>query len=181
MSNWPRRAATETATRRRALIGTVAVAGALTWWGAVDVWSPPGPPVTRSLVVPVKSSDVEQGGGRRNDEPGWVSASRVAAVTAAREGLAAYTRKDVPQQTWWAALAPTLAPAARITHAGEDRTLIPPTRILAGGRIVAAPTTDLALTKIPTDGGSYWVLVSRARPSARWLIERISPPRYAGS
>jgi hypothetical protein len=103
------------------------------------------------------------------------------AVAAAREGLSAYTRRDLPRQAWWAALAPQLSPSATAAYAHSDLASIPVGKVRSGGQVIAAPSLDIALTLIPTSTGHWWVLVSRESPTSAWLVERITPPRHEGS
>ena len=148
--------------RRGLLLALVLSAAPLTGCGT----PPSSPPPSSPLPGPA---------------PTWDATSRAAALSAARHGLALYARKDLSRAGWWSALAPHLSVSAAAAYRQSDPQAIPVTAVRGPARITAAPDPELALTQIPTDAGTYRVLVSRDSPTARWLIERITPPHYEGS
>ena len=113
--------------------------------------------------------------------PVWDADSRAQAVTAAEATMAAFARPPAgtDETAWRDRLQPTLTPTARETYAYVDPAEVPATAVTGPGELVEpAPgaTAFLATVSVPTDAGTYEVLLARTSGSSPWLAERLTPP-----
>lgn len=105
---------------------------------------------------------------------------RVAAHESAVTFLHAFTDTDQDASTWWAGLAPLLAPAAV-----EDYSYIDPAQVPAL-RVTPEPVEDLpggsaALwqVQVPTTLGPWTITLVRDAAAAPWLVARADLPAPA--
>lgn len=109
--------------------------------------------------------------------PVWDEESRAAAVATATGAMTAYARPALDPDTWWAEFSGFLSPAAQ-----QDYQWVQPASIAATsvGAEPAALVDDssvyLARVEVPTDAGTYRVLLSREDGPTPWLVERVEPP-----
>ena len=108
--------------------------------------------------------------------PVWDDASRTEAQTLAREVMTAYARPDVPQEQWWAEFSVHLSAQAAYDYQWVDPTSIPARAVTGPATITAEPSVYLAELTVPTDAGTYGVLLSRTDGPSTWQVERITPP-----
>lgn len=113
--------------------------------------------------------------------PVWDQASRAQAVTAAQAAMAAFARPPAgtDEATWREGLHPTLTPTAQETYAYVDPAEVPATTVTGAGQLAEpepGATAFLATVSVPTDAGTYEVLLARTGGSAPWLAERFTPP-----
>ncbi len=86
-----------------------------------------------------------------------------------------YLRTQRSPHAWWAALEPHLSADARRDYAGTDPATIAAARLTGPATVTPASLRSLARVAVPTNNGSYLLLLS---PSGgqRWVVERIVAP-----
>ncbi|MEJ5913174.1 hypothetical protein WDV86_01900 [Pseudokineococcus sp. 1T1Z-3] len=121
----------------------------------------------------------------RETYPEWDRASREEAVTAGDAVMRAFVRPDQTAETsvieaeWWETLAPLLTSEAQDAYFYVDPAEVPATAVTGPAALVepeSGTTAFLATVQVPTDVGTYDVLLARTGGEAPWLAERISPP-----
>lgn len=125
--------------------------------------------------------------------PEWDRASREQATAAGDAVMRVFVRPDagtdggaetsVIEAGWWEALAPLLTPDAKDAYFYVDPAEVPATAVTGPAALVEpeadggpGTTAFLATVQVPTDVGTYDVLLARTGGGAPWLAERISPP-----
>lgn len=117
--------------------------------------------------------------------PEWDPASREQATVTGDAVMRAFVRPDpnaepsVIEAGWWEALAPLLTPDAKDAYFYVDPAEVPATAVTGPAALVEpepGTTAFLATVQVPTDVGTYDVLLARTGGGAPWLAERISPP-----
>ena len=108
--------------------------------------------------------------------PVWDDESRESATAAAVAVMTAYARPDLPFAEWWAGLQPLLD-----TKATQDYAYMDPARIVATSVTGPATITDdtspyVAFVDVPTNAGTYGVVLSRADADSPWLAGRFILP-----
>jgi len=108
--------------------------------------------------------------------PTWDDESRQSATSAAESVMAAYARPDLSFDQWWAGLQPLLDQKAT-----QDYAYIDPARIVASAVTGPAVITDetsayVAFVDVPTNAGTYGVILSRVDADAPWLASRFILP-----
>lgn len=96
------------------------------------------------------------------------------ALDVAVAAMTAYINHGVDPDGWFAGLTRWLSPEARAAYVRTDNALIP-ARLLIGTPSVTTQTNYLATVLVPTDAGTYQVLLSRKADSS-WQVERFTPP-----
>lgn len=102
-------------------------------------------------------------------------AERRAARQVATATMRTYARPGRDPHTWWDALRPHLSAAAQTAYAGTDPAVILARRLTGPAVLTPASLPALARVAVPTDAGSYLLLLSRS-PGQPWVVERITPP-----
>lgn len=108
--------------------------------------------------------------------PTWDDESRESATAAAVAVMTAYARPDLPFEQWWAGLQPLLD-----NKATQDYAYMDPARIVATSVTGPAVITDdtsayVAFVDVPTNAGTYGVVLSRADADSPWLAGRFILP-----
>jgi hypothetical protein len=111
--------------------------------------------------------------------PTWDTGSRTSAVRAAEQVMRAFARPTVRAETWWATLQPLLSRSAAIAYQDTDPREVPARRVTGAARLADTSSAYLAAAQVPTDAGTYTVLLVRDGAGAPWLAERITPPESA--
>jgi hypothetical protein len=106
----------------------------------------------------------------------WDDTVRAAARDAALATVAAFAATDQTADAWWDGLRPLLTPQARPVYQDVDPRLVPVTEVTGDPEVTDETSTLLAEVAVPTDIGSYTVLLTRADGAAPWLAEQIRPP-----
>jgi hypothetical protein len=109
-------------------------------------------------------------------EATWDETVRTAARDAARATVAAFAATDQNEGDWWSGLKPLLTPQAQPVYQDVDPRLVPVTEVTGEPKVTDETSTLLAEVAVPTDIGSYTVLLTRADGAAPWLAEQIRPP-----
>ncbi|MGF1662336.1 MAG: hypothetical protein ACFCVG_07665 [Kineosporiaceae bacterium] len=106
----------------------------------------------------------------------WDTEAADAAVATAVAAVTAFARPAAPVDRWWADLAPLLTPAARTAHTGTDPANVPASAVTGPAGPARSPSPFLATVAVPTDAGTYTVLLVRDDAGAGWLVDRLDPP-----
>lgn len=144
------------------------------------------PPTLASAATGTESGGVPLDVGAAtppvSGSPTWDTKSRNAAGAAGAAAVAAFIRKDLDPPAWAQQLAGLLTETAAADYLGDDldRPTTDPENVpgtLISGAGVAKPGESpyLAEVRVPTDAGSYVVLLSRDDEGG-WLVERYDLP-----
>ena len=109
-------------------------------------------------------------------EPEWDEDSRAAAVAKAEVLMDAFARPELNEDDWWSGLAPLLSAEARLTYSAVDPANIPARRDNGTGKLLDETSAYIAWVRVPTDVGTYAVVLSRDSATSAWQGERITPP-----
>lgn len=109
--------------------------------------------------------------------PVWDEESRAAAVATATAVMTAYARPALDPDTWWGEFSGFLSPAAQQDYQWVQPASIAATTVGPGpAALVDESSVYLARVEVPTDAGTYRVLLSRQDGPTPWLVERVEPP-----
>lgn len=133
----------------------------------------PAPPPVSDGGTPMESDLGEETSAAA---PVWDDASRKEAQRLAEDVMTAYARPDAPQEQWWAEFSAHLSAQAAYDYQWVDPTSISVTKVTGPATITAEPSVYLAELTVPTDAGTYGVLLSRTDGPSPWQVERITPP-----
>ncbi len=109
-------------------------------------------------------------------QPTWDDASRTGATQAAAAIMTAFARPELPSEQWWSELAPLLSPGAQEDYYYVDPINVPARAVTGAARVVDETSAFVAHVEVPTDYGTYLIILSREDADAPWLGERITPP-----
>ncbi len=110
----------------------------------------------------------------------WDKTSTESATEVADEAMRLFVRRDVSPETWWRDLEPMMTAAAAQAYDGTDPASGAPVKITGKPAPVEGGSAYLARIHIPTNQGTYMVLLSRASNDEPWLVERFTPPENVG-
>lgn len=138
-------------------------------------------PLEPSRFTPAPSGvplDTDSGGGTVEPEPvpTWDAQQRSAAIAAAENALTSFVRPDLSSTDWWNALSPLLTTQAQQDYRSVDPANIPARQLTGPGTIVDDRSAYVVSVNIPTDAGTYGVLLTRLDGAAPWLASRFTPP-----
>lgn len=108
--------------------------------------------------------------------PTWDDASRSAAIDTAESALTAFARPTLDHATWWAELSPLLTQQAQLDYSYVDPANVPATAVTGEGAITDETSAYVATVAVPTDAGTYDVLLTRTDALEPWLASRFTPP-----
>lgn len=144
--------------------------------GSVPASSTPSSSSTPS-AMPTPAIDYDTGARITPDvAPTWDASARSAAVTSAQAVMSAFTRHDLDPTSWWAGLSPLLSAQAQLDYSGVDPAAVPAHEVTGVGQIVEDTSAAVARVTVPTDAGTYTVILSRTGEARPWLAEQIRPP-----
>lgn len=106
----------------------------------------------------------------------WDEASRAAVIAAAETAMTAYARPTVDANTWITELTPLLTPKAAKDYNYSRNSNIPATQVTGPGVIVKDDSVYLAHVEVPTDAGTWTLMLVREYGDSPWLVERFTPP-----
>lgn len=108
--------------------------------------------------------------------PSWDAKSREDAIAAAVEAMELYARPDVSQKQWADDLAPLMTAQANEDYSYVDPVSIAATRVTGPGTIVEEASPKVVHVSVPTDVGTYTVLLIRQSQNEPWLISKFTLP-----
>lgn len=113
--------------------------------------------------------------------PSWDEADRSAAITAAETAMRAFARPTVSQDEWWVEIEPLLNQQASIDYAYVQPQSIPATKVTGAGTITDDESALVVFVDVPTDAGTYNIILNRSGAGEPWLVARFVPPESAGN
>lgn len=108
--------------------------------------------------------------------PVWDETSRGSAVSSAEEVVRAFAQPELDFDQWWAQIQPLLDQKASRDYSYMDPAVIPATEVTGEGKLLDEDSVYVARVEVPTDAGTYTVIMSRTDAVAPWLTSRITPP-----
>lgn len=145
----------------------------------------PTPPASSSTPLdlgqftPAPSGAVDEDTGETiapQPVPTWDEPSRTAALEAAQVAMTAFARPSVGYDTWWAELSPLLTQRAQQDYAYVDPANVPASTVTGAGALVDESSAYVATVEVPTDAGTYTLVLTRADGQSPWLTSRFTPP-----
>jgi len=106
----------------------------------------------------------------------WGNSSRAAAVAAAETVMTAFARPTLDQTTWWAQLSPLLTQQAQLDYSYVDPANVPASAVTGHGALVDETSAYVARVQVPTDIGTYTLVLTRAGADSPWQASKLSPP-----
>ncbi len=113
----------------------------------------------------------------RQAVPEWDEQSRAAAVAAAGAALTAFARPDLDHDTWWSELTPLLTQQAQYDYAQVAPANIRVNQVVGPGVLVGDESAYVARVEVPTNAGTYLVILTRDDAHSPWLTSRFTPPK----
>lgn len=108
--------------------------------------------------------------------PVWDEESRQSAIAAADAAMRAYARPDLGFDAWWAQLQPLLDQKATADYAYIDPARIVASSVTGPGTITDETSAYVAYIDVPTNAGTYSVILGRADANGPWLTSRFIVP-----
>lgn len=139
--------------------------------------APRDTPSVSSTAAPVDD------GTTWEEEPGgttgfaWDDRTRAQAVDVATRAMTAFARPQLSQSQWWDGIAPYLTFTASAAYSTVNVHNIPASAVIGPARLVDTSVDMLAIVEIPTNAGTYAVLLQKLSADKPWLVERITPKR----
>ena len=90
--------------------------------------------------------------------------------------MAAFARPGLDYDTWWAELTPLLTQQAQQDYAYVDPANVPASAVTGPGVLVDERSAYVADVEVPTDAGTYTLVLTRTDAAAPWLTSRFTPP-----
>lgn len=112
--------------------------------------------------------------------PEWDAQSREAVTRTAEKAMTAFARPGMAADQWWDELEPLLSSAAQLDYSYTDPANVPASAVTGPGTLVDDSSAYLGYVEVPTDAGTYTVVLSRLDGAAPWLVERLAPPDGQG-
>ena len=179
--------------RRTPIVGVAAVAMAVVLAGCASQDDTPGTPSpatsssSPAFPDPSQFSTPSSGVVAEDDDgseytispgpvPEWDDASQRAALDAATAAMRAFAQPDLDYDTWWSKLSPLLTQQAQQDYAYVVPANIPVREVTDNGELVDKESAFVGHVEVPTDVGTYTVIVIRADGASPWLVSRFMPP-----
>nr|WP_181716181.1 hypothetical protein [Cryobacterium sp.]QJS06037.1 hypothetical protein [Cryobacterium sp.] len=106
----------------------------------------------------------------------WDDESRASVIAAAETAMTAYARPDLPFDQWWAAVQPLLDQKASQDYAYMEPSRIAAKQLTGPGVIVDDTSAYVATVEVPTNAGTYGLILSRVDGKAPWFVSRFILP-----
>ena len=135
-------------------------------------------PAASNAVTPGTTLDAESGGGTVDPKPApaWDAAQRAAAVDAAVKAVTAFARPSLTADEWWKQLAPLLTDQAQQDYQDVDPANVPAHKVTGPGKVTDESARLAVRVAVPTDAGSYTVILIRQDGESPWLAAQFIPP-----
>lgn len=128
-------------------------------------------------------TELDEEGGKTTVEPmpapPWDADQRAAAIATAVAALTAFARPDLSSTDWWAAVAPLLTSQAQQDYQYVDPASIPAHQVTGAGTIVDESSRYAVSVSVPSDAGTYTIVLTRQNGEAPWRVARFTPPEGA--
>jgi len=108
--------------------------------------------------------------------PTWDEQSRTSAETAAQTAMAAFARPSLDYTTWWSELSPLLTQEGQEAYSYVEPANVPATAVTGPARLVAETSAYVANVEVPTDVGTYTLVLTRDDAASPWRASRFTPP-----
>lgn len=112
--------------------------------------------------------------------PTWDGESRTTAEQTAEQAMTLFARPSADKDRWWSDLAPLLSSTAQSAYVGLHPADVPVTEVSGPGVLVDEGGVMVADVDVPTDVGTYRLLLTRDAIGTPWLVELIQPPPGLG-
>lgn len=133
--------------------------------------SHPTTPAAVATAPPPTGMDADPTAVATGPAPGVVPPELVADAA-----VGEFTDHDPDPAHWWSQLSLRMATSAQAqAYAGTDPANVPGTTVLGAGVIEPSPSPALATVDVPTDAGTYRVLLSVSE-AGTWRVERFGLP-----
>ena len=141
--------------------------------------TPTAAPSATATPPPVSDGDEPMealDGAGATQAPVWDEAARTEAQTLAQQAMTAYARPDLPAEQWWAGFSSFLSDQATYDYQWVDPAAVAARAVTGQAAVTDDSSVYLAQLTVPTDAGTYGVLLSREDGPTPWRVERITPP-----
>lgn len=108
--------------------------------------------------------------------PEWDEHSRDTLIQTAEAAMAAFAQPGAAHDQWWQDLEPFLTQQAAALYVTVDTENLPPSEVTDSAIIVQDESAYVAQVEVPTDAGTYTLILSRRDADADWLVARFTPP-----
>lgn len=103
------------------------------------------------------------------------------ALNVATQAMTYYARPKLDAERWAEELSPLLTPKAAESYSYTNPANVPATGVTGEATVVpppegVAPSPRVITIEVPTDAGTYRVVLSRPGNDSPWKVERINPP-----
>lgn len=109
----------------------------------------------------------------------WDVASRESAVKAGEEAMRLFARPSLDHSTWWDEISPLMNDTARKDYAYVQPQSIPASKVTGPGKLIEEESAYVANIEVPTDAGTYVVILNRVDGDSPWMISRYVFPDKA--
>lgn len=106
----------------------------------------------------------------------WDEESRQSVVDTAEEALRAFAQPHLSEEEWWAGIEPYFTDEAAGDYAWVDPANIPASEVTGPGELVDDTSAYVGYVQVPTDAGTYTLILNRRTGDAPWAVTRITPP-----
>ncbi|ALQ32612.1 hypothetical protein ATC04_18545 (plasmid) [Arthrobacter sp. YC-RL1] len=83
-----------------------------------------------------------------------------------------FARPTLDQATWWEELSPLMNDVARKDYAYVQPQSIPANKVTGPGKIVEEDSASVVRIEVPTNAGTYVVILNRTDADSPWKIAR---------
>lgn len=142
----------------------------------------PATPLDLSQFTPAPAGVIDEHTGETiqpQPAPTWDAAAQTAATDAAQTAMTAFARPTLDYDTWWSDLSPLLTQQAQQDYSYVDPANVPASIVTGPGVLVDETSAYVALVEVPTDAGTYTLVLTRDSAAAPWLTSRFTPPAEA--
>lgn len=111
--------------------------------------------------------------------PTWDEASRTSIIKAAETAMKAFARPSLDQKTWWADVQPLLTQQASADYSYVQPASIPANKVTGAGKLVDDSSAYVGVVEVPSNAGTYTLILNRSAANAPWKVSRFTPPEEA--
>lgn len=108
--------------------------------------------------------------------PVWDQKSRESVVDAAEHAMEIYAQPDLSQDEWFTQMEPLMTQKAALDYSYLEPSSLPVKKVTGKGKLVNETSAYIGRVEVPTDNGTYTVLLNRSSADADWKVHRFTPP-----